>query len=435
MGLVWRGIFQRFRFLRRPQWLAVAALLLAIGIFVGIQSWAWWQLASADQALAEYQNEAALVHLQQCLRIWPHSALAHLLAARAERRAGDFLQAEQHLDQCRKNGDSDVAQAAAFEWALLRAAGGDLRSVEAALQNRVVSRPDDAPLIWEALAEGYRRTYRMPEAVRCLDRWIQVEPENKYAYFLRGELHRQVGAVGRAREEYSRVVELDPAHDEARQHLARCLVQVGRYQEAEQQLSVLLAKTPHDPELLTLLARSQYDLGKREESVQLLEEVLREHPENGPALRERGRIALTAERFADAESWYRQAVAALPNSYEVQWGLYQALQGLGKTVEAKSHLAKAQQLKDANERIQEIRTHQMTLRPFDAALHAELGEMFLQTGQREAGERWLVSALSLQPNLASAHAALARVYDERGEAAQAELHRREARRLQAAEPN
>lgn len=421
----------RLRFLRRPQGLIALACLLIGGVFVSFHGWAWYHFAAGQHALKDHQNESALAHLKQCRRVWSRSTQALLLSARAERRLGQFDKAEQHLDECRKIAGSDISEEVAFEWALQRAALGDLRSVEGSLQSRLLNQPAEAPLIWEALADGYRRNYRMPEALRCLDTWLHFEPDNTHALFLRGEVHRQVGALSRAREEYRRVVELDPDHREARRHLARCLVQVGRYQEAAEYLDSLLHQTPDDPDLLTLKARSQYDLGQRQEGTALLDKALRAQPDYGPALRERGRLALAAEQFAEAEKWFRQAQQVLPYNYEVNWGLYQAMQSLGKTDQAKEQFAKAQQLKNAYERIHEIQTHEMTQRPADPALHAELGEMLVQTGQPDLGEYWLLSSLQIDPKLAAAHFALARLYAERGQTAQAEQHRREAERLAA----
>jgi Tfp pilus assembly protein PilF len=47
----------------------------------------------------------------------------------------------------------------------------------------------------------------------------------------------------------------------------------------------------------------------------------------------------------------------------------------------------------------------------------------VQNGQREPGERWLHSALQLDPNLRSAHAALAALYETSGDTARAAPHR------------
>jgi tetratricopeptide (TPR) repeat protein len=409
--------------LKRPYRLAFVVLAAVAACYLAIQGWAWYHFHAGDIALAQFRSEAARVHLQQSLRVWPRSPIVHLMAARAERRCGDVDAAQQHLDQCRKYANADVTDAASFEWALLLAAAGELDTVEQSLQSRLLSRPGDAPLIWESLAEGYRRNYRMPEALRTLDTWLHFEPENAHVYYLRGEVHRQVGALNRAREEFRRVVELDPEHREARRHLASCLVQVGRYQEAAEHLDGLLRQTPHDPDLLTLKARSQYDLGERQEAIGLLEVALQHHPDDGPALRERARIALAAEQFVEAEQWYRRTLDVLPNNYEARWGLYQSLQSQEKTAEADAELAKAQQLKNSYERIHEIQTNEMTKRPTDPALQAELGEMLLRTGRSDSAEYWLLNALQLDPKLPEAHAALARLYDDQGRAAEAEQHR------------
>ncbi|MBI2806489.1 MAG: tetratricopeptide repeat protein [Planctomycetes bacterium] len=389
-------MFRWLHFLRRPRWLVLTLALLIGGALAGIEGWARYQFNAGQAALGTYQHEAARAHLQQYLRLWPRSATAHLLFARASRRAGKFAEAEHHLDECRKWASPELGEEIAFEWALLHAAVGDLSAVEETLQARLLSRPLDAPLIWEALAEGYRRNYRMPEALKCLDTWLYFDPDNAHAYFLRGELHRQVGAVNRAREEYRRVVELDPKQSEAREYLARCLVQVGRYQEAAEHLEILLRQRPGDARLRTLLARSRHDLGEHAEAIRLLDDVLREYPDHALALRERGRFALAAEKFADAETWLRQAALASPYDYEVQWSLYQALQGQRKTADASAQLAKAQQLKNRMERLHEIQTHQMTLRPSDPKLHVELGGLLIQIGQQEEGERWLQSARQLK---------------------------------------
>jgi tetratricopeptide (TPR) repeat protein len=430
-----RAVRWCLQIVRRPLWLALLVLLLAVTAFAAMHAWAWYQFRAGQLALAQYQNESARAHLQHCRQIWPRHAPALLLAARAERRAGNFVQAEQFLDECRKWADPDLSAAIAFEWSLLQAASGDVTSVEQVLQAQVISRPADAPLIWEALAEGYRRSYRMRDALAVLNTWLAIHPDEVQAYFLRGEVHRQVGAVSRAREEYQLVLDRDDGHDEARRHLARCLVQIGRYQEAAGHLEALLHKTPRDAYLRTLLARAQYDLGHRDQAIRLLDEVLRDEPDYGLALRERGRLALAAEKFADAEKWLRQAVNVMPNNYEAIWAYHQALRGAGKTEEAKVQLAKAQLLKDGYERIHEIQTHQMTLRPQDASLHAELGELLIQIGQRDAGEHWLLNALKLNPAQANAHAALAKYYEERGNAPAAANHAREAARLRDTKKN
>jgi predicted Zn-dependent protease len=405
--------------------LLLSLLVLGGAAAVIVYGWGWYHLSAGRNALEQYHNESALAHLEQYLHLWPGSVEANLLTARAERRAGRLEDAERSIDRARRSSGSDSADEVALEWALLRAAMGDLQSVEEALLARARKTPAEWPLVWEALCAGYRRRCRVREAVSFLDAWLQADPNNVQAYFLRGEVHRQIGAASRARDEYQRVVELDPAHEEARRHLARFLVQLGRYQDATEQLALLLRKNPDDPDLQTLLAQCHYNLGRPGEAARLLEQVLQGRPDHGPALRERGRIALLERDFAGAEQWLQNARRVLPFDYEVHHCLARALQNLGRTEDAKAEDAVTQQLKNAVERLGEIQRHAMAERPLDAALHTEIGELLLSIGQRESGERWLVSAVNLDPGLRSAHAALARFYEEQGDAQRAAHHRRE----------
>jgi tetratricopeptide (TPR) repeat protein len=398
------------RWIRLPhgpwRW-ALALGLCVVAAFAAVQGWAWYHFRAGQAADARFRTEEARTHLLACLQMWPRSPAALLLLARTERRAGHLTDAESYLDACRKNAGPETGEAISFEWALLQASMGSLRIVEGPLQARIRSRPADAPLIWEALAEGYRRMFRMPEAIACLDAWVEMDAANPHVYFLRGEIHRQVGAISRARDEYQQVVALDPNREEARRQLVRCLVKLGRHQDAIEHLGTLRAKAPNDPELNTLLAQAEHDLGQRAAGVARLDEVVRKHPGHGPALRERGRFALAAEQFADAAHWLHEAVRVLPYDYESHWSLYQALQAQGQIAEAKVELAKAQQLKDSVERIREIHMRLMTERPYDAALHCELGELLLTIGQPASAERWLQSAVALDPNLDAARRRLA----------------------------
>ena len=84
-------------------------------------------------------------------------------------------------------------------------------------------------------------------------------------------------------------------------------------------------------------------------------------------------------------------------------------------------------MKDRDERFTELTTRQMNLRPRDPALHCEVGRLYLERGNKAAGEAWLLSALRLDPHYRPAHEALAQFYHEQGDEAKAAYHRGEAK--------
>jgi predicted Zn-dependent protease len=414
------------RVLWRPWVLLAALLLLIVGGLGGRHLWAWYHYRAGSTALDAFHSDEARAHLDRSLAVWPDSVPTRLLAARAARRVQAFADAEKLLNECRRPGGK-APDEVTLEWSLLQASMGNLGEVEEFLVARSEKNPAQAPLIWEALAEGYLRMYRVLDALACLDNWLQREPNNPQAWFLRGNVHQQVNAVQKYVDDYRRVLELDPGRGEARQPLAVGLVEVGRYQEALTHLEYARQRQPDDPEVLVRLARCRSGLGQGEQARDLLDRVLQAHPDNGPALRTLGEIDLQEGKPAEAEERLRQAVRVLPNDYRAQWSLYQALQRQqGKAAEAQAQLAQAEQLKERNERLAEIRTRKMSQDPHNPALHCELGTLLLSLGYKEIGERWLLSALNEKSDYAPAHKALAAFYEEQGDAEKAAYHRGEA---------
>jgi predicted Zn-dependent protease len=414
---------------RRPwRWLAVAAVLAAGGA-LATQGYAWYHLRAGRAALGQYHTADARRHLDACLSIWPGSAAAHLLAARAARRAGDYDAAEAHLNACPQGDDKRL------EWALLTAAKGDLLEVEEYLNDRARKDPAAAPLVWEALAEGNLRMYRARAALDILDRWLAADPDNPRAHFLRGNVHRQVNAA-RAADDYRRAIELDPGNDEARWGLAVVLEEDGQFDRALPQLEQLREHGWPDPDLRPRLALALDRVNRGEEARALLDAVLAEDPGHGLALRYRGKIELLAGNLPAAEEGLRAAVRARPADYRTRYDLVQCLRQQHKDDLAREELAEAEKLRWRQERLSEIRSREMSMRPHDPALHCEMGVLCDSLGHADVAERWLYSALHEDPDYRPAHAALADFYERhQRDPAKAAEHRRQARGAKAPDPD
>jgi predicted Zn-dependent protease len=400
-------------------------VLLGLAAVLGCAAWfgvphllAWRHFRAGQSELEHFHAEQARVHFDQCLRVWPESAETHLLAARAARRFGDLPAARDHLRACQRI-EQTPSEASAFEWTLLRAASGDLDELEPYFVGRIQKDPTAAPLIWEALTQGCLNSYRFLDASSYLDEWLERQPDSVQALFLRGSMRQQARAASAAAEDFRRVVELDPERDDARRLLARNFLKIGRYDEALTHLNYLHKRRPADTELRVNLARCQIELGSRDEARAALDAVLAEHPGNRGALVEQGRLALRQGEPAQAEEWLRKAVDAGPNDFFANWQLYEALRLQGKTSEADEQLSKSRLIQDRAERLAEIQTRLMPKHPHDPALHCELGMLLIAQGYQEIGETWLLSALYQDEHYGPAHAALADLYDERGDAAQA----------------
>jgi tetratricopeptide (TPR) repeat protein len=410
---------------RRPRLLACAVLLLvAAAAFPFARDWHHWRAGGA--ALDRHRPAEARAHLEAYLRARPDSVPAHLLAGRAARQAGDLAAAEGHVRECQRllGGSSPETT---LEWSLLAACAGDVDEVEGFLQEQARRGAAPAPLVWEALAEGYLRVYRVRDALACLDAWLAREPDNTRALSLRGDAWREVQAWSKAVPDYQRAAEVDPDRDDARWWLAVSLEELGRHEEALRHLEILRPKRPEDVEVTVQIARCCKGLLRLEEARQLLEAATAGHPDHALALRTRGEVELAGGNPGAAEPWLRRAARAAPNDYRAQYALAQFLQSRrGREAEAAPEQRRAEKLKERLERLADLGHRRMSATPHDPALRAELGALLLELGEKDAGRRWLQSALRLDPACRAAHAALAGYYRERGDAGQADFHARAA---------
>jgi predicted Zn-dependent protease len=358
------------------------------------------------------------------MRIWSDRPSVRLLASRAARQDGDFVEADRHLRVAqRATGATDEV---AFEWALMQAAGGNVWEVDEYLNRRAADDHALAPLAWEALVEGYLRVYRTIDAMSTLDHWLAVDPDNVRALELRGMTYVTGKGVKRGTEDYRRAIELDPTRRQTRWRLVLCLVDLGAYEEALPHLEHMAREQPGDPEVQVRWARCENMLGQGDEARRRLDRVLAAHPDHGAALRARGQFALADRQPAEAERWLREAAAAAPNDYQAQWLLFQALQQLDKRDEAREQLRVAEEVKDRVERLGELRSRRLAEQPLDPALHYEMGRLLMRNNQLDQAEWWFHSSLGVDSEYAPAHAALADLYERAGNPARAAEHRHKA---------
>src|SRR5438874_2379760 len=247
------------------RWWSVVGVLAAVAILVLIWLWqAWWpvpqlqawhHLRAARLEIQRYHTPQALRHLEVCQRVWPEDPDALLVAARASRRALRYSEAEDLLEKYqRARGVDDPGS---FEQLLLTAER-NVDRVANQCWGYVGQGHAETPLILEALIRGYFRQYQLRAARLCLDRWLEMQPENAQAYYLDGQFylvyaHDEGQAAGR----YRRALELDPDHEEAHLCLARALLgspEDAKAAEAAEHLEYVRQRQPDNLSVLVGLA-------------------------------------------------------------------------------------------------------------------------------------------------------------------------------------
>jgi tetratricopeptide (TPR) repeat protein len=419
------GPFLRARRLLRWPWLAGLGMLFVLGVAAWWGScylWANQALHDAEQAQAHWDFDAAHHHLARAVQLWPYRGETLFLAARAARRAGAYDEAERYLDRARRRLGNSAALR--FEHLLLEVQGGRLGDAEKHLLSRAAQNDPESPLILEALALGYVHVYQLNRAGSCLDRLLALQPNHAYAHVWRGRILSGFRDFKAARVDFEQAVALDPEYDEARLELARnLLLRALKPDEALPHLERLRRHQPHNLEIAVDLARSLTALDRAGEAEQLLKEVLDQEPTHAAALAERGRLALEGRRPTEAEEWLRQSLSVEPHAREVIYLLHQSLEAQGKRTEAAVERVRLEQL-EADLKLLEEKIAAVGQFPADALARYEVGVICLRNGQDEEGLRWLQGALELDPKHTATHAALAELFERRGNRAEAARHRR-----------
>jgi tetratricopeptide (TPR) repeat protein len=399
--------------------LAIAGLGLTL---LGAHYWPETYLRSARQALERHDFVAAHADLERYLAARPDNAEAHLLLARLDRRGNNYVEAMKHLDACQRLGG--FADAVELERALLALQQGDFDArLEQICRRHAVPGDPDEFFILEALSQGYTKTYHLPEALFCINRMLELQPDSGYALRRRAWIHSTSRDHDKAEADYRRALEIDADDWAARLGLAQLLLDVRQDGAAAFEQFDRLWAVQKDSATTVGRARSLLLLGRTGEARHLLDDWLNDHPDDSAALTERGKLASEEGHAELAESLLRRAVKRTPSDPRANHTLYLCLIQQGKTSEAEQCQARFQQFTKDTQRLNDL-VQQLKQNPDDPDRRCQAAEIFLRHDQEVEGERWLLATLRLHPDHRPSHLALADYYRKTGRKDLAELHQR-----------
>lgn len=382
-------------------------------------------LEAARQEVERGHNAAAAYHLAACRSFDPHHPETLLLSSAVARRSGAWDDADDFLAiYSREKGDDD---ALAFERLLLRASRGELESSAPRLVSIIESNGPQARAARGAVVTGLLQRFRWLEAERILDAWLAAAPDDTAALLLHGKFLEQRQNVPEAINNFLRVVELDPDHDEARLRAAGLLLQQRRSDDLFVHASVLRTRLPRLAEVRMLWVKALALQGRSEESRAALDECLAEFPDYAPAQAERGIAALQSGDDATAAEYLGRATQLAPGDLVTRSQYVAVLSRLGRTVDAERERESLRSLQKDVERISELVSGPLQLHPNDPSIPHEIATIALRSGQAAEGLRWLQAALLIDPNHGPTHQVLANYYQASGNPALAARHRAMAR--------
>jgi len=250
----------------------------------------------------------------------------------------------------------------------------------------------DSTLLTVHLAEAYRRSGRIREAVLEAQGVLKNDPENLPARRLLariylqtlGELQPEASSkrtLQLAIEQYEVIARLAPHDFDSLLALARLYRMNNQMDKAEETLKTILEAEPRSEDALTQLAMLYSDQGEYEKAIALLRQVtdqaptsellttlasayqragdltnaiatyrraLTEDPENAAARRQLAQALLEADRYDEAIQEYQALVAAAPNDFLAHLRLSQLYRHRRRFDQASEHLARARALAPDN---------------------------------------------------------------------------------------
>jgi tetratricopeptide (TPR) repeat protein len=134
---------------------------------------------------------------------------------------------------------------------------------------------------WDAAQEGAEllRDGERDAAIAELERVIEDDPRNEYAYFFLGSAHFDKGHFDKAMKASLKALELAPQYLGAMVQLGHSLRMLGRHGEAIRVARQLLAKNGDDGDALYLLGLCHYARGERAAAIEYLTRFLETRPE------------------------------------------------------------------------------------------------------------------------------------------------------------
>ncbi len=198
--------------------------------------------------------------------------------------------------------------------------------------------------------------------------------------------HHQAGRLQEAEALYRQILQTQPEHPEALNHLGILVHQLGQSDVAVDYILRAIALRPQVPEFRYNLGKVLQERGRPEEAQVQYREALRLNPEYADAWNNLGNVLRAQSRPEEAVASYRQALALNPAYAQAHYNLGRMLSEQDKLDEAVACYERAMQFK-----------------PDLPEAYINLGNALKDQGKLEEAVACYRHALTLEPTLAEAH--------------------------------
>ena len=297
-----------------------------------------------------------------------HFALGHLYAelAGAYGNKGDLL--DKAIDNYREALKADPEAAfLAEELSDLYVQAGRLREAVSEAQAALEKNPNDTNSR-RLLGRIYMRLLGDPRqgsvneemvqrAIEQFKKLSEAAPKDVETWLTLGRLYKLAQNSNEAEAAYKKVLELDPAHEEALIGLAMVYSDLGDQPRAAEMLRRVVAKNP-TARTLTALGRTYEQQKEYAQAAEIFKQALAMSPDNASLKYSLAENLLMSEQMDEAVKVFGELAQEDPKDYRPALRLSQVYRQRGKLAEARAELKRA---RDAAPDNLEVRYHEVNL--------------------------------------------------------------------------
>ena len=226
-------------------------------------------------------------------------------------------------------------------------------------------------------------------AIREANALVSQFPNAIMLYNILGAAHSRLGQGGKALENFSRAVKINPGFPDAHNNLGATLRNMGRPEDAIASYQKAIAIKPAYAEAHYNLGNAYNDLGRHDEAIASFEKAVALKPDYFDAHNNLGLALNSCARHQEASSSLVKAVALHPKNPNALNNLGVALRGLGRQEEAAEKYLQA-----------------LAINPDHADTQYNLGNALSDLGRTDEASRHYAAALRANPRLAEAYRGL-----------------------------
>jgi protein O-GlcNAc transferase len=284
---------------------------------------------------------------------------------------------------------------------------GELERAEQEYRAALRTDPACAPA-WFLLGAVCQATGRGEEAIASLREAIQIRPGHEPTWNLLGVALAGQGRPAEAESCFRRVLQLQPGHAEAARNLERARVQQAGTAVEKEDGSPREVVPSGSVGSFEACCRRAYALCEQErfaEAESWYHQALAYRPDAADVLNDLGKVLVLQLRAEEGAGYFRRAVAADPEHARAFLNLAAAMFELNRMDEAEAAARRA-----------------VEIEPENPSAHNNLGLIFLETGRPCEAEGSFREGLRLAPDHPDLHANLAQAMVMQGRAPEGQPH-------------